>query len=243
MSDYMIPGSSFGPLSMYPEVFETESSLLSATDELPLREASMYLGNLAAFSLIASEVVPNDGTLHLAALLALPNFVHWLLYSHDPNHKAEEFDNMIPLACVCASKPQPWCKIANKKSQWENRQIDTMRILADVTNSEWRYRNMTILHWAMENGFQTAKAIIEVLDISHDPDRDEKYLYVDREGTEYSPQQYARNLWSADDKAKNALIVCLAGGKSDDGDDYYYYHDYDDYTDTSIVDHEEGIYD
>lgn len=211
ISDYVIPGSSFGPLGMYPRVFKKDSDLLDAADELPLREASLYLGNFEAFRLITQEMTPNDGMLHLAALLALPKFVKWLLGIHDPNHKAEEFDNMVPLACVCASKPHPWCKIANEESDWKDRQKDTMHLLAGVTSAEWRYRNMTILHWAMENGLETAKAMVKALDICHDPERDEKYLYMDRDGIEYSPQQYVMKVWDADEKEKKALISCLEG--------------------------------
>ncbi|KIX06616.1 uncharacterized protein Z518_04592 [Rhinocladiella mackenziei CBS 650.93] len=209
ISDYVIPGSSFGPLAMSPRAFKGDSDFLSDTDEIPLREASIFLGNFEAFRLITAEMTPNDGTLHLAALLALPKFVTWLLKTHDPNHKAEEYDNMVPLACVCESKPHYWCKIANEESDWRNRQKDTMHLLAGVTSPKWRYRNMTILHFAMEKGLETAKAMIEALDIRHDPERDEKYLYVDRDGIEYSPQQYALKIWDADSKDKKTLIACL----------------------------------
>jgi hypothetical protein len=194
---------------MSPNVFEKDSELLAATDELPLREASLYLGNFEAFGLLSAKITPNDGMLHLAALLALPTFVTWLLNFHDPNHKAEEFDNMVPLACVCASKPQPWCKIANEESDWKERQKDTMHLLAGVTSPKWRYRNMTILHWAMEHGLETAQAIIMALDIRHDPDRDQKYIYTDRDGIEYSPEQYVMKVLDADEADKNALIACL----------------------------------
>jgi len=81
--------------------------------------------------------------------------------------------------------------------------------LVGVTSSKWRYRNMTILHWAMENGLETAKAMVNALDIRHDSERDEKYLYIDRDGIEYSPQQYAMRVWDADNKEKEALIACF----------------------------------
>jgi hypothetical protein len=194
---------------MSPKVFKKDSDILDNTGELPLREASLYLGNFEAFRLVAAEMTMNDGSLHLAALLALPKFVKWLLKFHDPDHKAEEFDSMVPLACVCASKPNHLCKIANEESEWKNRQRDTMHLLAGVTSPKWRYRNMTILHWAMQHGLETAKAMVTALDIRHDPERDEKYLYKDRDGIEYSPQQYVMKVWDADDKEKNALITCL----------------------------------
>lgn len=209
ISDYVIPGSSFGPLAMSPKVFKKGSDLLVGTEELPLREASLYLGNFEAFRLVTDEMTPNDGTLHLAALLALPKFVSLLLEIHDPDHEAEEFDKMVPLACVCASKPHQCCKIANEESDWRSRQKDTMHLLARVTSPKWRYRHKTILHWAMENGLETAKAMVEALDILHDPERDEKYLYKDRDGIEYSLQQYVQRVLDADSQEKQALIACL----------------------------------
>lgn len=205
--DYTIPGSSFGPLAMYPAVYKPDSGLLVSTDEFSLGLASLYLGNLESFREITTEVTPNDGILHLAALLALPNFVSWLLQFHDPNHKSEDFDNMQPLACVCISKPQPWCKIANADSDWSQRQKDTMGLLAPITSSNWRYRNMTILHWAMENGFKTAVAMIDALDILRDPKKETKHLYKDRAGVEYSPQEYAGKVWDANKQDKITLIA------------------------------------
>ncbi|KUJ10177.1 uncharacterized protein LY89DRAFT_596816 [Mollisia scopiformis] len=207
--DYAIPGSSFGPLSSQPGAFEKDSDILDSTGELPLREASLYLGNCKAFRLIAPEVTRNDGTLHLAALLALPKFVKWLLKTHDPNHKAEEFDNMVPLALVCKAKYLPWCKIANNKSHWRKRQQRTMDLLAGVTQPEWGHRNMTILHWAMENGVETTRAMVKALDFCHDSEKDTKYLYTDRDGVEYSPKQYVRKILCAEDAEKIELISCL----------------------------------
>jgi hypothetical protein len=195
---------------MYQKELKTD---LGLAEELPLREASIHLGNFKAFRLITPEVTPNDGTLHLAALLSLPKFVEWLLKEHDPNHKAEEFDNMVPLACVCVSKPQSWCKIANEESGWKNRQYKTMQLLAPITSPTWRHRNMTILHWAMENGLDTAQSMIKALDISHDPGKNEKYLYMDRDGIEYSPQQYVKRVLDADKKEKDALFASLKGAK------------------------------
>lgn len=211
--DYVVPGSSFGPLAMYPQPFR-DSNLVAATDELPLRVVSMHLGNFEAFQIMTlkmtPDAMPNDGMLHLAAFLALPKFVKWLLKTHDPNHKAEEWDNMVPLACVCASKPQPWCKIANEESNWKSRQKETMDLLVGVTSSRWRSsRNMTILHWAMENGLETTKTLVKALNIHRDPERDQKYVYKDRDGIEYSPQQYVEKVWDATAKEKKELIKAL----------------------------------
>ncbi|KAG4432294.1 hypothetical protein IFR05_012223 [Cadophora sp. M221] len=209
VSEYMIPGSSFVPLSMHPETVNKDADQPQTQAELPLQLASLYLGNFEAFQLIASEITPNDSTLHLAAVLALPKFVNWLLESHDPNHQVEEFDNMTPLALVCASKPDPCCKIANQEAGWRDRQEETMHLLANVTDSKWRYRHMTILHWSMDNGLETAKAIVKALDITHDPQKDKKYLYTDRDGVKYTPEEYITKLWDASDADKKALITCL----------------------------------
>ncbi|KAL5321915.1 hypothetical protein ACEPPN_009879 [Leptodophora sp. 'Broadleaf-Isolate-01'] len=209
VSEYVIPGSSFVPLSMHPKTVKNDSDQPHTQAELPLQLASLYLGNFEAFQLIASEITPNDSTLHLAAVLALPKFVNWLLGSHDPNHQAEEFDNMTPLALVCASKPDPCCKVANEEAGWRERQEETMRLLANVTDSKWRYRHMTILHWSMDNGLETAKAIVKALDIAHDTEKNKKYLYTDREGVKYTPEEYITKLWDASDADKKALIACL----------------------------------
>lgn len=202
---YLVPGSSFSYLSAYPKLSENELSL----SELPLDLAALYLGNLDAFHLMGCGELPNDGTLHSAALLALPEFVEWLLYTHDPNFKHEEFDKMTPLALACASEPQPWCKIANEESDWKTRQKKTMKLLAPKTNLGWRSRGKTVLHIALENGPEATEAIIEALDVSHDPKRDEKYLYVDREGIEYSPDQYVKRVMDAEHAEKDTLINYL----------------------------------
>ncbi|PVH85273.1 hypothetical protein DL98DRAFT_608024 [Cadophora sp. DSE1049] len=86
VSDYVIPGSSFVPLAMHLEVVK-EYSDQTYTQELPLWIASLYLGSFESFKLIAFELPPSGPTLHLAAVLALPKFVKWLLEDHDPNHK------------------------------------------------------------------------------------------------------------------------------------------------------------
>ena len=207
--DYRVPGSTLGQLGAYPETFNKESSLLDASVELPLREACLYLGNYEAFRLLKCTETPDDTTLHLAALMALPNFVKWLLDFHDPNYKAEEYDMMIPLALACESKPQPWCKIANEESDWKTRQKETMQLLASRTNLEWRHRNKTVLHIALENGLEATGAMVEALNFHNDPKREERYRYVDRDGITYSPHQYVMKFVDADEQEKQALVACL----------------------------------
>lgn len=206
----MIPGSSFSYLGAYPN--SSNSDIEVTADELPLSSASLYLGNLPAFHLMDCGELPNDGTLHSAALFALPDFVEWLLYTHDANFKDEEiFDKMIPLALACVSKAQPWCRVANSKSDWKTRQKKTMKLLVPKTNLDWRHRGKTVLHIALENGLDATEAIIEALDIYDDPGRDDNYLYVDKEGIEHSPDLYLAAFVDGDLAGKQPLLACLYG--------------------------------
>ena len=145
--------------------------------------------------------------------MALPKFVKWLLAFHDPDHKAEDFDMMIPLALACESKPHPWCKVANEEADWKTRQKHTMQLLALRTSPEWRSRSRTVLHIALENGLDPTKAMVKALGFCHDPDRGKRYLHVDKDGIQYSPQQYAMKFLEADMKEKKALATCLTGGR------------------------------
>lgn len=43
--------------------------------------------------------------LYLAMFLVLPKFVKFLLETHDLDHKAEEFNNIVSLAYICVLKP------------------------------------------------------------------------------------------------------------------------------------------
>jgi hypothetical protein len=103
---YVIPVPSFIPLAAYPKTAQGHSNVLPETGELSLLEASLFLGNFEAFQSLIRDRSPNNRLLHLSALLVLPKFVKWLLAFQDPNHVSEEYDNMIPLACVYVSKLQ-----------------------------------------------------------------------------------------------------------------------------------------
>lgn len=182
---------------------------MAVANELSLPVASLHLGNFDAFRLMACGETPNDGTLHTAAFLALPKFVAWLLKTHDPNRKAEEFDNLIPLAIVCATKPHPVCKIANEESDWQTRQKTTIRLLARGTDIRWRSKGRTVLHIALEEGPDVTKALVEALNIRYDPQKDEKYLYTDKDGIHYSPHVYVKKILDGKDQEKKELIKCL----------------------------------
>ncbi|TGJ78363.1 hypothetical protein E0Z10_g10401 [Xylaria hypoxylon] len=201
-----ISGVSLAYLGAYPNVSGVK---LDFPDKVSLPIASLFLGNVDAFRLMKCEETPDNGMLHTAAFLALPKFVDFLLETHDPNHKSEEFSSMIPLAVVCTSKPHPWCKIANSEADWYTRQKETMCLLAPGTNLRWKARGKTVLHFALENGVGATKAMIEALDIRHDLERDEKYLYMDRDGVEYSPDQWIIRLLDVSPREKEALIQCL----------------------------------
>lgn len=203
---YEVRGTSIGHLGVSDGTFNLED----IPDRLSLSMASLYLGNLDAFRLMDGGHSPNDGTLHTAALLALPRFVELLLETHDPNFREEEFDHMIPLALACHAKPMPWCKIANEESDFRTRQRETMRLLAATTSPGWRHRGKTVFHIALEHGVGTTKAMIEALKIHQDPERHEKYLYTDRGGKQYLPHEYVMEFVSGTETEKETLISCIA---------------------------------
>lgn len=187
-----------------------ESGLLDDEDSLPLVHAALFLGNADAFHLMGGGRDVDDGTLHNAALFALPRFVERLLRTHDPDCRLEEFDHMIPLALACSAKPHAWCAIANEEGTWEARQEETMRLLAVRTSPAWRYNHQTVLHVALGSGLAATRAMVKALDVAGDAQRDEKYLYRDKEGIELSPDQYVtRVLLDVSDEDKAALIGCL----------------------------------
>jgi hypothetical protein len=116
---------------------------------------------------------------------------------------------MIPLAVACASRPEPWCKIANEEADWKTRQRKIMQLLAVRTSPAWRSHRRTILHVAIDNGIDATKAMIAALGYCHDRDTDEKYVYVDRKGTRYSLPQYVMIDPDVKEKEKKALVRCL----------------------------------
>ncbi|KAM3087241.1 hypothetical protein ACMFMG_001345 [Clarireedia jacksonii] len=200
-----IPGSTVAYLGTYPTVCKTD---LDSMGELPLLDAALYLGNFEAVRLMNEGKTANDGRLHTAAFLALPKFVDWLLDFHDADYKSEEYNNYIPLALACKAKSSPWCKIANEEADWRTRQTETLHILARRTGSGWRHRKGTVLHIALENGIETTKAMISALHIRADPG---KYLYIDKDGIEYSPHQWLSKFLDAEKEDRAVLIKCLHG--------------------------------
>jgi hypothetical protein len=190
--DHIVPGSWFGKLASYPEVFDDGSSeLLGEDDEVSVRLAALFLGNLEGFQALQIQEMPDDGTLHLAAFLALPRFVHWLLEQrHNADHRAETFDFMTPLGVACSSRPQPWCRVANNEAAWDSRLAKTIRLLVPRTDITWRHRHRSVLHLALENGPKITAIMVNALNIRDDPLRDTKYLYTDKTGMCYSPDEY-----------------------------------------------------
>ncbi|SCO41681.1 uncharacterized protein FFNC_08082 [Fusarium fujikuroi] len=204
-----ISGSKFSSLASYPKKPKLEfTALFEDEDEIPPREASLFLGNLDAFKLLNSTMLPDDGTLHLAALLALPDFTDWLLSTHEPNYEEENFGFMVPLALTCYSKPFPWCKVANEEQEWFARLEETIKILIPKTLSSWRYRQKLPLHLALENGSQVTMAMLNVLNSRGIGNRD-KYLYTDKTGMQYSPCEYVEVFVEVDDEDKMKLVKIL----------------------------------
>ncbi|KAF2823662.1 hypothetical protein CC86DRAFT_327483 [Ophiobolus disseminans] len=182
---------------------------------IPIREACLFLGNLRAYKALGRDEIPNDGTLHTVALMAMPKFVQWLLQYHDANAKVvEQFDTMIPLALACNAAKFSWCKIANEEAKFATRRRECILLLGPKTNLKWRYRQKSILHIALENGPEVTDAMLEALDVRNDPKREERYLYKDKDGIEYSPDEYVRRIMqepTSTDKAH--LLLLLEGSK------------------------------
>lgn len=183
--------------------------------EIPLRPASMFLGNLEAYKAMKIEEVPDDGALHTAAMLALPTFVAWLLNFHDPNAKVEdEFEQMIPLAMACRAKSRRWCKIANQESDHASRQKQCILLLGPKTNTSWRYRHKNVLHEALDSGLEVTKVMLEALGVKNDAQRDERYLYQDKDGIQYSLHYYVVKIMrNVDHSTARELIALLLGFK------------------------------
>jgi hypothetical protein len=192
-----IPGRSFSHLSQKPKTPDPTDMM---DRELSLSDAALYLGNLRAYRSMGCGKDANNGSLHTAAFLALPEFVRWLLQWHSPDFELEEFGMMIPLVVACRSKARPWCRVANAEGTFEERRLKTMQLLARKTDLSWRNRRKTVLHFALDAGLDPLKAFLEALDVAHDPQRNERYLYTDREGIVYSPSCYLRYLLDPDDE-------------------------------------------
>ncbi|EWG46991.1 hypothetical protein FVEG_07251 [Fusarium verticillioides 7600] len=202
----VIPGRSFSYLSQKPKAPDPTKPM---TRDLVLSEAALYLGNLKAFISLGGGKDTNDGSLHTAALLALPEFVRWLLqwYSADLEHEA--FGMMIPLVVACRSEARPWCRVANAESTFEKRRVKTMQLLARKTDLSWRNRRKTVLHFAIDEGPDALQAMLEALDVAHDARRNERYLYTDREGITYSLSCYISHLLDPDNKDPKTLRMIL----------------------------------
>ncbi|KAM0338319.1 hypothetical protein ACHAPU_011371 [Fusarium lateritium] len=203
-----VSGSTFSDLAAPQKKPKAEfSSLFEDDDEISPREASLFLGNLEAFKLLNTSDNPDDGTLHLAALLALPDFVTWLLQSHEPNYEEENFGFMVPLALACYSKPFPWCKVASDEEKWIVRLEETMRILVPKTLSGWRYRQKYPLHLALENGAEVTGAMLRAMDLKGDLKC--TYCYTDKTGMQYLPCGYVETFVEVKDKEKKKITRCL----------------------------------
>ncbi|KAI3587783.1 hypothetical protein IWW34DRAFT_779817 [Fusarium oxysporum f. sp. albedinis] len=206
----VIPGRSFSYLSQKPK---TPDPTKFMTQTLPLSDAGLYLGNLKAYISLGGGKDVNNGSLHTAALLALPEFVRWLLQWHSADLEHEAFGMMIPLVVACRSEARPWCRVANAEGSFEKRRVKTMQLLARKTDLSWRNRRKTVLHFAIDEGPDALQAMLEALDVAHDARRNERYLYTDREGIVYSLSYYISNLWDPDNRdTKTPKMIKLLRG-------------------------------
>ncbi|KAK5704369.1 hypothetical protein LTR97_003387 [Elasticomyces elasticus] len=213
IESYEVPRATFANLCTSRARSESDADIRDLPDVLPLRLAALWLGNLDAFRLSFGRHPPDNEYLHTAALLALPKIVEWLLQFGDGNHKAEEFGYMIALAVACGAKPWPWCIIANEGTDFRTRQKETMRLLAAKTKPGWRHRGKTVLHIAFDHGVDTTKAMMLALGTRHDLQRYQKYIYTDRAGTQYQPQEYITVFMEGLSMLEQvALKACVAQG-------------------------------
>ncbi|KAK4554001.1 hypothetical protein LTR86_008842 [Recurvomyces mirabilis] len=200
-----IPGPSLEYLGAYPDVHPGEVS----AEAVDICMASLFLGNLQAYRMTNDGTAIDDASLHLAALLALPNFVQWLLQTHDPNVKEEAWDFRIPLAVACSARPLACCKIANAEAGFETRQQETMRLLARRTDLTVRYKARTVLHLAMDDGLQTTKSMLTALRVHDDPLWRTKHTFTDNGGQQHTPEEYVKHVLEGSEAHKEELIACL----------------------------------
>lgn len=86
-----------------------------------------------------------------------------------------------------------------------------MLLLKAGSDTKWRFRNMTVLHIALENGVETTRCLLDALEVSSDRNRGTRYQYTDMEGTSYTVREYVQGCMpglSPDDRQE--LLQCLA---------------------------------
>uniref|UniRef100_A0A8H7K4M7 Uncharacterized protein n=1 Tax=Bionectria ochroleuca TaxID=29856 RepID=A0A8H7K4M7_BIOOC len=207
-----ISGSTLMKLAPYTRSSKEEiMPPFDEADEIPLRLASLYLVNFEAYQVLETGLSSNDGTLHLAALLALPDFVGWLLQWHDPNHGSDDYGAMTPLALACSSQPDPWFEAATGDASWKSRLVETMKLLVPKTDRFWRHRERLVLHIAMENGYDTTDALLRGMEDTLEAQArgKTKHLYTDKAGQEYLPVEYLQTFIEAEEGDMLQLKGCL----------------------------------
>lgn len=184
-------------------VIHTEDQSDESTDigPQPLHMASFYLGNFEAFELlvhgIPRSLASDEGLLHLAAFLALPRFVRSLMHTHDPNECLEDFGNYVPLAAtLTTTTTSPWGIVANEEADFFTRRKQTIELLAPKTHLEWRDRGKTVVHFALHQGLETTRVLLDALqpECALDTSLYKKLLYTDKEDRIYTPREYVKEL-------------------------------------------------
>ncbi|KAI1329727.1 hypothetical protein F5Y16DRAFT_408986 [Xylariaceae sp. FL0255] len=163
------------------------ANLSSSVGEITLHQAAVFVGNFDAYRAMDLDVT-----------LAPPLFVQWfLLHSgDDPNRTDDEYDCLIPLALAVASPHQmPWFAMK-----------ETIATLATDTNLKWRHGGLTVLHYAIESGPWMIEALIQGLGIYHDPQRHDRFMYKDKDGMFYSPDEYVKRVLKVDEVRKSSLL-------------------------------------
>jgi ankyrin repeat protein len=171
--------------------------------------AALLLGNSNAFYWLSQDRESNDGSLHIAAMLALPAVVRWLLETDDPNMESEEYDFWTPLAISCVAKRSPICIVANAEADIKARQRQCMQLLVPVSRPEWRdHARRTVLHIALESGADAASAMLKALENHGDSYRSTRYSYVDKNNRRYTLRKYVKEFVDDPDE-QEALLRLL----------------------------------
>ncbi|GIZ45567.1 hypothetical protein CKM354_000872700 [Cercospora kikuchii] len=179
---------------------------------LTLCQASVYVGNIDSYELLASYSVPDEDDLHLAAWLALPKFVEKFLKDHDPELESEAYGNYTPLAVALETDSgQSYCKVADAEASFEDRRKRTIDLLAKKSNLAWRYRQKTYVHIAFAIGPGTTKILLDALDIKTASSRFSMLVYEDKAGRRYTPFEYINELMNLQPSERDELMRCLAG--------------------------------
>lgn len=190
LDDYEVPPKLLAqagvtPISQYDTTDIPETSLCMA---------ALYLGNIKAFQILVHDHQPTEGLLHLAAFLALPEFVELFLRTpkiYDPDLQHEEYGNLIPLAVAIETiDAQAPSKVANLEATFMERRTKIIQLLAPKTDTHWCFRGKSVVHYALHKGPETTETLLTALNVRNVPGMAERFQYVDKQDEIYDLHKY-----------------------------------------------------